>query len=98
MIAIIRQESNFNTAAKGRYGDYGLGQINWRTWHRFFNLKNTKDLYDPALNIKLSCKVLEMAHVAHKEKENWWAYYHSFNNTPRKKYVKFVSKFLKEIQ
>lgn len=98
MIAILRQESNFKTTAKNKHGDYGLGQINWSTWNKFFDLKEPRNLFDPALNIKLSCKILEMAYIAHRDKENWWSYYHSWNTIPREKYIKSVNKFLKEIK
>lgn len=98
MVAILRQESNFKTTAKNRHGDYGLGQINWKTWHDFFNLKDPKELYDPALNIKLSCKVLELAYIAHKDKDDWWSYYHSWNDIPREKYEQLVRKYLEQIK
>lgn len=96
MVAVFQQETGFNTTAIND-NDYGLGQINWKTWHKFFNLNNKEQLFDPALNIKISCKVLEMAYITHREKDNWWGYYHSWSSAPREKYVKMVTRYLEKI-
>jgi len=97
MVAIIEQESGYNPGAKN-HNDYGLGQINYSTWKKFFEIKNPRVLLDSATNIRLSCKILHMAYVSHSDHPKWYAFYHSWNSVPQKIYIKKIDKILKGLK
>jgi hypothetical protein len=94
MVAIFYQESRYKAYAKN-HDDWGLGQINARTWKKFFGIKSKKELLNPILNIHLSCKILEMAYDTHSNHIDWYGYYHSWNSIPRKEYVKKIDKIMR---
>lgn len=99
MVAIFEQESGYNSSARNN-DDWGLGQINGRTWQKFFKISNKESLYNPVLNIKFSCKILEMAYSTHYDKhnENFYAYYHSWNSKPQKDYKQRIERILKKLE
>ena len=97
MIAIFEQESGFDSSANNN-DDWGIGQINAKTWKVFFEVKDKKELLNPILNIKYSCKILEMAHNSHSDKVDWAGFYHSWNTQPRKKYMEKININLKKLR
>ena len=95
LIAILYVESKFDHMANNRNEDWGIAQINFRTWSKFFNIKKALDLYDPDINIKTAMSILTLAKNVHGKKKDWYSYYHSWNHLPRNKYAKKVNNVLK---
>jgi len=56
MMAIIHHESGFDPNAIGKTADFGLMQINLKTWQSYFNLTLDK-LFDVEENIKIGCYI-----------------------------------------
>lgn len=57
LIAIAFIESSFNPRARSKTDDFGIMQINWKTWGRFFDKK--EDLYNIDKCVEMACKIIK---------------------------------------
>jgi hypothetical protein len=83
-LAVLFQESSLWLDPKGcmegkKCHDYGVGQVNWRTWGEELNLDRYKLLTDYAYSVKVSAEVFAHYHAKYSKKDpkNWWGFYHS---------------------
>jgi hypothetical protein len=93
IVAIIRQESNFEPSLKSCWPapwkspeavtcDHGLTQIN-ETWVRKWNLDADKLVTDDEYNVAVAARILAILHRYYGQEPEWYGRYHS--STPSKK-------------
>lgn len=59
--AVVRQESNYQSAMRGRAGEWGIGQIKCQTARSVGFTGNCAQLRDPEVNLTFSMKYLRLA-------------------------------------
>jgi soluble lytic murein transglycosylase-like protein len=57
LIAIAFVESKFDPKAKSKTGDYGVMQVNFKTWKKF--LEKKEDLYNIDKCVEMACKIIK---------------------------------------
>lgn len=89
-LAILFKESSLLTdpqnclkEAKSCTGDYGMSQVNYRTWGKVLNIDKAKMLTDVAYSIEVGARVLSYYKRYENKDSIWYARYHS--KTPRLK-------------
>jgi soluble lytic murein transglycosylase-like protein len=94
LLAIIAQESRFNSKAKSKTKDFGLTQINDRTIKNYgFNKELI--LADVAYAIECSAKILKDLKRSwfRKERDHYWTRYNSSDPVKRQQYKIAVYRF-----
>ncbi len=95
IIAIIFAESSFNNFKINQNRDYGLGQINYNVWGKYFNISK-KELLNPIINIQIIVKILVNLKKQYHDKY-WWGYYHSKTIKSRNRYINKINKILNKL-
>jgi soluble lytic murein transglycosylase-like protein len=75
----MRWESEYNRFAKSKTGDYGLMQINYKSWKSELNKSK---LYDINYNVDKGCKILN--YYINKNKGNVYRALIKYNGNGRK--------------
>ena len=97
MVAILYGESSLNSLAESSSGDFGLGQVNYYTWGKQFNVTED-ELLNPITNIKYSCKILGLVKKSRPHDANYWGYYHHSKKSFRELYIKRINAILQKIK
>jgi hypothetical protein len=93
LAGIIAQESHFHASVQRcQYGfcDYGLGQVNWETWHRALQLDRRRLRDDDAYNIAMAAEILADTRARFGEGPGWWTRYHDHRPGRRVLYGQMV--------
>lgn len=99
MVAILEQESGYRSHVING-DDWGIGQINGRTWSKVFHIRNKNILLNPIKNIEYACKILEFSYNT-KGKQypaTYYSFYHSWTNKVRQKYIARIEEILKRME
>ena len=94
LVALIMVESSFRQEVVSSTGDISLAQINVKTWTKEFKRLKRSDISekrmhsDQAYAISRMADILSILASRHKNKKDWFAYYHS--STPRHKKAYFI--------
>lgn len=97
MVAILRQESNFNNNAKNCRNnichDFGIAQINKHT-AKAYNFDLKKIMKDPIYSIDCMGRVLHDLKKQYAKKDKlWWTYYNAVTWEKRLNYYLAVNRY-----
>lgn len=102
LLAILQQESSFRVDPQGcihkKCSDYGIGQINFKTWGDILGLSKKKLLTDVSYNINAVGQILSMVKKGHEKNSKWYLRYHSLNHNRQLVYNSFVAPKVKRIK
>lgn len=88
---IAWHESRYDIMAYNDSGDYGVMQINHRTWEDTFGIDNPEWLFQADYNVAIGCRILNHLHEKYAKNDVfWWTRYHSFKEHRRERYKKRV--------
>lgn len=99
LMAIFFQESSLRldpkdcmTGASTCTGDFGVGQVNFKTWGEALNLNKHSMLTSYSYSIRKSAEVFKIYKEKYegKDPKNWWTLYHSKTPDLRKEYQRKV--------
>lgn len=98
ILAIFAQESTFQkdpqncVASLQRCHDFGIGQINYKTWGAYFKLDKKRLVTDYHYSIKSSVDILVYyRHLYGSRDANWYLHYHSSTPEFRDAYHQRIS-------
>jgi soluble lytic murein transglycosylase-like protein len=94
ILALVEIESGGNSRAISNTGDYGLMQVNFRTWQRELGLDRRR-----ILGVKYNLRAgLEILRRYHREAGDFWIAVHRYNNGYRGTDRKYLQRAIKAIR
>jgi soluble lytic murein transglycosylase-like protein len=94
ILALIEIESGGDPRAISKTGDYGLMQVNFRTWQRELGLDRRR-----ILEVKYNLRAgLEILRRYHREAGDFWIAVHRYNNGYRGTNPKYLQRAIKAIR
>lgn len=96
MAAILFQESSFRTDPQNclnkqlNCSDFGISQINWKTWGKVLNLDKKRLVTDASYNIKIMSIILMRLKADYGSEKHWITRFHSFNPKNRTIYAGYI--------
>lgn len=99
MLSIMYQESSLKLDPQGCFKDkkkcapdYGIGQINFKTWGKFLNLDKNKLLTNVDYSVWATSEVLRIYKKQYSKEKDWHSRYHSKTYHLRYGYYKLIEK------
>ena len=94
IVSILRQESSFradpDNCLKKSCKDFGIGQINFKTWGKTLGLSKKLLVKNIEYNIDTTAHILSIVKKGHESDKYWYSRFHSFTKSHRYIYLSYV--------